>query len=224
MKRHAPAAARNQGPILEVLQRVLPPAGRALEVASGSGQHVVAFAAAMREWSFVPSDPDPAARASIDAWIAQSGCPNVAAAVDLDARRWPWPVTHADAIFAANMVHISPWEATVGLLVGAGRVLASGGRLVVYGPFVIDGATAPSNRAFDESLRARDPAWGVRDLEALQTVAAEAGLTLHEVVAMPANNHCVVWAAGPTATPPSGTLWAYRTTAAISRTTSRATN
>ena len=197
MQRHAPAAERNRGPILEVLQRVLPPRGRALELASGSGQHVVHFAQHLPGWHFTPSDPDPSARASIDAWVASAGVDNVDPARDIDARRQPWGVDALDAVLAINMVHIAPWEATVGLLQGAAKVLRPKGQLVLYGPYIIDGETAPSNRQFDASLRARDPSWGVRELSEIVALASEHGLALAHTVPMPANNHTVVFARSP---------------------------
>lgn len=193
MKRHAPAAQRNRGPILEVLRRVLPERGHALEVASGSGEHVVAFAEGLPGWRFSPSDLDPTARASVDAWVAELGLANVAPAVALDACHWPWPVTSADAVLCSNMIHISPWETTLGLLRGAGQVLPSGGTLVLYGPFYVDGQTAPSNVAFDDDLRGRDPSWGVRELGEIQTIARTHGLVHEQSVAMPANNLTVVF-------------------------------
>lgn len=193
MKRHAPAAQRNRGPILEVLRRVLPERGHALEVASGSGEHVVAFAQGLPGWRFSPSDLDPTARASVDAWVAELGLANVAPAVALDACGWPWPVTSADAVLCSNMIHISPWETTLGLLRGAGEVLRSGGTLVLYGPFYVDGQTAPSNVAFDDNLRGRDPSWGVRELTEIQTIARTHGLVHEQSVAMPANNLTVVF-------------------------------
>lgn len=195
--RHAPAAERNKAAITEVLRRVLPTSGTALEVASGSGQHVVAFAASLPRWSFVPSDPDSEARTSIDAWVEETGVGNVATAAALDTRSWPWPVTTAEAVIACNMIHISPWAATEGLLAGAGRLLSPGGVVVLYGPYVIDGVTAPSNLAFDQSLRARDSSWGVRELRDIEAVATAAGLMLQEVVPMPANNHCLVLTPSP---------------------------
>jgi len=193
MKRHAPAAERNRGPILEVLQRVLPEHGHALEVASGSGQHVVAFAAAMPQWTFSPSDLDPTARASVDAWVAELGLGNVRPAVTLDASAWPWPVTSVDAVLCSNMIHISPWDATLGLLRGAGEVLTPGGTLVLYGPFYVEGQSADSNVAFDRSLRSRDRSWGVRELEEIRSIASSHGLVHEQSVTMPANNLTVVF-------------------------------
>ena len=192
MKQHAPAAARNRDPILAVLRRVLParPGALVLEVASGTGQHAVHFAQALPHLHWQPTDLDPAALASIAAWVQEAGLSNLRAPQPLDVRG-AWPVDRADALFCANMVHISPWACTLGLLEGAARLLDVGAPLVLYGPYRRGGAhTAPSNAAFDESLRARDPAWGVRDLEAVVDHAR--GFALEEVVQMPANNLTVV--------------------------------
>jgi cyclopropane fatty-acyl-phospholipid synthase-like methyltransferase len=192
-RRHAPATARNRDAILAVLKRVLPAQGKVLEIASGTGEHVVHFAAALPGLTFQPSDLDEAALGSIAAWIAEAGLNNVQPPLRLDATQDAWPDT-VDAIFSANMIHIAPWEAALGLFRGAGRALRSGGVLVIYGPFRMGGAhTAPSNQAFDEELRARDPRWGVRDLEMLQAVAAEHGLALEERVPMPANNQTLIF-------------------------------
>lgn len=189
----SPAANRNRGPILAVLARVLPSEGTVLEIASGSGQHVVFFADALPALRFVPSDPDPSARDSIEAYRAEAGLANVEAALALDVRETPWPISTCDAVVAINMVHISPWEATLALLDGAAARLPAGGPLVLYGPYRVGGVhTAESNARFDEGLRARDPAWGVRDLEAVLAAAAERGLVESERVAMPANNLTVV--------------------------------
>jgi len=189
----SPAANRNRGPILAVLARVLPTEGTVLEIASGSGQHVVFFADALPALRFVPSDPDPSARDSIEAHRAEAGLANVEAALALDVRETPWPIATCDAVVAINMVHISPWEATLALLDGAAARLPAGGPLVLYGPYRVGGVhTAESNARFDEGLRARDPAWGVRDLEAVLAAAAERGLVESERVAMPANNLTVV--------------------------------
>jgi hypothetical protein len=196
-RRSSPAAVRNRGPILEVLSRVLPPTGVLLEVASGSGEHVVHFAAALPDWTFQPTDLDPSALASITAWIEETRVPNVRPPLRLDVTIEPWPVEPVQAIFSANLVHIAPPEAAQGLMAGAGRHLVAGGLLVVYGPFRIGGAhTAPSNAAFDADLQARDPRWGVRDLEWLQALAAARGLELEEQVAMPANNQTLIFRRG----------------------------
>lgn len=190
-RRHAPAAERNREPILGVLRRVLPRQGTVLEIASGTGQHVAHFAAALPGLVFQPSDRTDQDFASILAWCAHAGAANARAPIVLDVTSDPWPATvgTVDAIFSANMIHIAPWEACLGLLRGAGAHLAPGGVLVTYGPYRIGGAhTAPSNEAFDLDLRARDPRWGVRDLDDVARVAAQHGLVLEERVAMPANN------------------------------------
>jgi SAM-dependent methyltransferase len=189
----APAAARNKEPILAVLRRVLPETGLILEIASGTGEHVVHFAQALPKLTWQPSDPDPEMRASITAWIAETGLSNVRRALAVDVREEAWPVEHADAVLCINMVHISPWTATLGLMRGAGRLLGPGGLLVLYGPYKRLGRhTAPSNETFDAQLRASNRQWGVRDLEAVENAARVQGLWLEEVVAMPANNLTVV--------------------------------
>ncbi len=175
---------------------MLPKAGLLLEVASGTGEHVVHFAAALPEWTFQPSDLDPDALTSIAAWVHASELANVRMPLRLDVTSKTWPLAgeSVQAVFSANMVHIAPEEAARGLTAGAGRLLESGGVLVVYGPFRIAGVhTAPSNQAFDLDLRARDPRWGVRDVEWLQELAASNGLAFEERVAMPANNQIVVF-------------------------------
>jgi SAM-dependent methyltransferase len=192
MKQHAPAAERNAEPILAVLRRVLPPRGLVLEIASGTGQHAVHMARALPSLEWQPTDPDPRARASIAAWRDDAALPNLRAPLALDVTQ-PWPLDAADAIVCINMIHISPWEATLALFAGASRALPDGGVLVTYGPYVIDGETAPSNRDFDRSLRARDPSWGVRELRDLEKSASSQRLRLEEVVPMPANNHSLVW-------------------------------
>ncbi|WP_029010801.1 DUF938 domain-containing protein [Azospirillum halopraeferens] len=193
-RRHAPAAERNRDPILAILVRVLPPAGHVLEVAGGTGQHVVHFAAALPALIWQPSDPDEGARASIAARVADSGLANLRPPVALDATAAPWPVERADAVVCINMIHIAPWAATLGLMAGAARILPPGGPLVLYGPYARGGRhTAPSNAAFDADLRARNPAWGVRDLDDVTAAAAAAGLDPADVVEMPANNLTVVF-------------------------------
>jgi SAM-dependent methyltransferase len=196
----APAVARNREAILAVLRRVLPRAGTVLEVASGSGEHAVFFAAALPHLRWLPSDPSPAARRSVAAHASAHGLPNLLAPLDLDAASPTWPADAADAILCINMLHIAPWAATEGLMAGASRLLPAGGPLVLYGPYREGGRhTAPSNAAFDADLRARDPAWGVRDLEAVTREAAANGLHLDERVAMPANNLCLVYRRAPPA-------------------------
>ncbi|MBB5691456.1 DUF938 domain-containing protein [Roseomonas alkaliterrae] len=193
-RRFAPAAARNRGPILEALRGRLPASGLLLEVASGSGEHAVHLAAAFPALTIQPSDPDPDARASIAAWAAETGLPNIRPPLALDAAAAAWPVARADAVLCINMIHIAPWQACEGLVRGAARLLPPDGPLVLYGPFRRGGAhTAPSNAAFDDSLRAQDPRWGVRDLEAVAALAAAEGFAAPEVVPMPANNLIVVF-------------------------------
>ena len=182
-----------QGPILEVLQRVLPQAGVVVEIASGTGQHVAHFAAALPDLVWQPSDADLRVHESIRAWIETEELTNVRAPIALDVRQ-PWPLARADAVLCINMIHISPWEATLALIEGAGRVLPPGGVLFLYGPYRRFGRhTAASNAAFDASLRASDPEWGVRDLEAVEERAEAAGFRLKEIVEMPANNLSVVF-------------------------------
>jgi SAM-dependent methyltransferase len=188
------AAERNKEPILAVLRKVLPPSGRVLEIASGTGQHVVHFAAALPGLEWQPSDPDVALRESVRRRVDEARLSNVRAPIDLDVRRRPWPVAHADAVVCINMIHVAPWEATDALLAGAASVLGAGGALVLYGPYRrYGGHTALGNEAFDAQLRATDPAWGLRDMEAVVERAAAVGLDLAEVVDMPANNFSVVF-------------------------------
>jgi SAM-dependent methyltransferase len=191
---HAAATQRNREPILEVLRRVLPASGVVLEIASGTGQHVAYFAAALPALRWQPSDVTPAHLPSIAAWSAASGAGNIAPPVLLDVEREPWPVERADAILNINMVHIAPWSAAEALFRGAGRVLAAGGLLYMYGPFMRGGRhTAPSNQAFDERLRGEDARWGVRDVDELQRLATAAGFGAAEIVEMPANNLSLVF-------------------------------
>lgn len=191
---HAPATERNREPILAVLRRVLPPRGVVLEIASGTGQHAVFFAAALSAVRWQPSDPLPAHRHSVAAWAAAAGVSNVAPAVELDVERWPWPITEAGAIVCINMIHIAPWSAAQALFAGAARVLSPSGVLFLYGPFKRDGQhTAESNQRFDERLRAEDPRWGVRDLGDVTALARDAGFSEPEIVAMPANNLSLVF-------------------------------
>lgn len=188
-RRSAPAAARNLAPIIAVLEQWLPAHGTVLEVASGSGEHVVAFARHFPELEWQPSDANPEALRSIAAWRGAQPAGNLAAPVALDASDREWPVASADAIVSINMVHISPWSAALGLLDGAARLLGRGAPLVLYGPWIEAGvATAPSNLAFDADLRARDPEWGLRTVEDFAGAAEERGLALAERRAMPANN------------------------------------
>lgn len=193
-RRSAPHVARNAGPIAEVLAEILPAHGLVLELASGTGEHVLHFAQEFPRLLWQPSDPEPASLRSIEAWRGDSGLFNLLPAISLDARAAEWPVPEADAILCINMIHISPWSATVGLMRGAGRLLGEGAPLYLYGPYRQDGVeTAPSNEAFDESLRERDPEWGLRELEAVEEEAGKQGLRLDRVVEMPANNLSVIF-------------------------------
>jgi cyclopropane fatty-acyl-phospholipid synthase-like methyltransferase len=192
----AHAAERNKDAILAVLGRVLPAEGRILEIASGTGQHAVHFARSLCSLQWQPSDPDPAMIESIEARRVRSGLANIAAPLKLDVLDAEWPAGQADAIVCINMIHIAPWAATAALFSGAAALLGRGAPLVLYGPFRRDGQhTAVSNAAFDESLKARQSDWGVRDLEQEVVPAAErAGFVPVEVASMPANNCCVVFA------------------------------
>ncbi len=192
---HSPAAERNREPILQVLQRVLPGAGgTALEIAAGSGQHAAHFARALPNWQWLPSDGDARVLPSIAAWC--DGLSNVLPPlhVDVAAPQWDGVPPALDALYCANMVHISPWACCEGLMRGAARHLKAGAPLVLYGPFIQDSVpTAPSNLAFDADLRARDPAWGLRRLADVADLAREAGLRFQESVALPANNLLLVF-------------------------------
>jgi len=191
-RKHAPATARNREPIAEILQEELPVTGTVLEVASGSGEHCAFFAGLFPGHVWQPSDPDPGALASIASWCA--GLENVAQPIALDAAAAEWPVARADAVLCINMVHISPWEATLGLLAGAGRLLAKGAPLILYGPYRRAGVeTAPSNEAFDESLKARDPRWGLRWAEEVDAAAAPHSFRRTRLAEMPANNLMLVY-------------------------------
>ena len=193
-RQFAPATQRNREPILAVLREVLPAQGLVLEVASGSGEHAVHFAGAFPNLTFQPSDPDPAALASIDAWAAESALPNLRPAIRIDATAPRWPVTQADAILCINMVHISPWTATEGLIRQAAQLLPAGGVLYLYGPYrQSDVPLAASNAVFDDSLRRRNPKWGLRELDAVAELARAAGFGEPAVTAMPANNLSVVF-------------------------------
>ncbi len=193
-RQHAPATLRNREPILEVLRGILPDSGLVLEVASGTGEHAVWFAGELRTLDWQPSDPSPDARDSIVAWTAETGLTNLRAPLDVDASADAWPIDRADAVLCINMIHISPWAATEGLMRGAERILRAGAPLFLYGPFIRPGhALEPGNRAFDHDLRRRDPRWGLRDLAVVTALAASHGLALEKVVEMPANNLSVVF-------------------------------
>jgi SAM-dependent methyltransferase len=191
---YCPHVARNREPILAVLKRVLPRTGLVLEIASGSGEHAAFFASALPSLSWQPTEVDADALASIAAHRAAAAAPNLLAPLRLDTTMQPWPVARADAIVCNNMVHISPWAATEGLMRGARRLLPPGGVVYLYGPYRLDGRhTAPSNEAFDAWLRSQNPAWGVRDLGEVSELAGRCGLDLAETVPMPANNLSVIF-------------------------------
>ena len=193
--RSSPSTARNRGPILSVLKPRLPESGLVLELAAGAGEHAVYNAAALPYLEWLPTDPDPEALASIAAWRDHAALPNLLPPLRLDAADPEnWPVRRADAIVNINMIHISPWSATKGLMAGAGRLLPAGGPLILYGPYIErDVETAPSNLAFDQSLKARNPAWGIRHLDEVTALATQHGLEFAERIAMPANNLVLVF-------------------------------
>ncbi|MFN3436225.1 MAG: DUF938 domain-containing protein [Acidovorax sp.] len=197
---HSPAAERNQAPILAQLLALLAPAGAALEVASGTGQHAAHFAAALPGWTWQPTDQQATHFGSINGWATQAGARNVRPPLRLDVLQSPWPSEPPafgatfDLIYCANMLHIAPWACCTGLMQGAARHLAPCGHLVTYGPYLEDGVpTAPGNLSFDASLRAQDASWGIRRIEDVAAVAAEAGLQLAARHALPANNLLLVW-------------------------------
>ena len=188
------SADRNRVPILKVLERVLPKTGLVLEVASGTGQHVVHFAQALRGLSWQPTDMDAACRRSISAWLATAELANVRRPLDLDVRALPWRVPTLDAIVCLNLIHIAPWSVTPALFAGAGLALRETGLLYLYGPYSVQGRhTAPSNAAFDSALRAENPDWGLRDLKEVESLAKDQGFDLAETIEMPANNFSVLF-------------------------------
>ncbi len=194
MKQTWPAPERNKQPILEVLRPVLPAAGTLLEIASGSGQHAAFFAAELPALTWQPSDIDDDNLASIRAYVEESSLPNLRPPLRVDVRAADWGMGRIDALFCANMIHISPWSCCEGLIAGAARHLAPDGPFVLYGPFRLGAAhTAPSNEAFDARLREQNPSWGVRDAEAVIELAERSGLRFVERTAMPANNQTLLF-------------------------------
>ena len=197
-RRSAPAAQRNREPIREVLARVLPSTGTVLEIAAGTGEHAVAFAAALPGVTWQPTDPEPGMRASIAAHARAEGLTNVAEPLDLDVTGEAWPVERADAMVCINLLHIAPWAATQGLFAGAARLLPIGAPVVVYGPFKRDRAhTSESNANFDAQLREKNPAWGIRDIAEVEAEAGHHGIALDEIAEMPANNLTLVLRVAP---------------------------
>ena len=187
-KRTAPATERNRDAITHVLKGYLPAQGTVLEIASGTGEHIVHFAAQFPHLAWQPSDSDPLALASIAAWRAESGGDNLLAPVEVDAAA-DWQVQDISAILCINMVHISPWEATKGLMRNAGHLLPKGGVLYVYGPFRQQNRpTAPSNEEFDRNLKSRNSQWGLRLVEDVAQEASLHALHLDQIIEMPANN------------------------------------
>ncbi|MBX2812770.1 MAG: DUF938 domain-containing protein [Myxococcales bacterium] len=195
MKRHAPATERNQQPIAQALQSHLPAKGLLVEIASGTGQHTIYFARKWPDHTFQPTDIDSEAIASIEAWRMEAGLTNILPAQTLNAAEPDtWPDLCPDTIFCANMIHISPWKATEGLFAGAAQRLATGGKLVTYGPYLINGQpTTSSNASFDVSLSTRNPEWGLRDVADLDRLGQSLRLTRIEKLAMPANNFLLVY-------------------------------
>jgi len=195
-RRHAPAVQRNRGPILDVLRRHVPPDSVVMEVGSGTGEHVAFFAQELGSsiiWQ--PSDPDPEARKSIDAWVRHFGLANVRPALAHDAAARDWPMVRADIVLCINMIHIAPWAATIGLIEGSARILGPNGRLLLYGPFRQEGRhTSPGNEAFDRSLRQQDRDWGIRDCGEVTALAANANFGAPLIEQMPSNNLCLIFA------------------------------
>jgi hypothetical protein len=197
-RQHSPAAERNGPPILAQLQRLLPPQGLLLEIASGTGQHAACCSAGLPGWQWQPTDRDGSGFASITAWTAGQSRVRTPLTLDVLSATWPGVPAEIDAIFCANMIHIAPWACTPGLMQGAARHLAPHGLLITYGPYLEDGVpTSPGNAAFDADLQARNPAWGLRRLADVALQAHAAGLALRERVAMPANNLLLVWGRAP---------------------------
>mmetsp|Transcript_125375 Transcript_125375/g.244156 ORF Transcript_125375/g.244156 Transcript_125375/m.244156 type:complete len:216 (+) Transcript_125375:46-693(+) len=194
----APAADRNKQPILEALQKLIPKSARVLEIGAGTGQHAAHFAQAEPSWTWIPSEPDPQSLESIEAYT--SGLNNVLQPVDIDVAAADWPGTAAacaggeqvDVIYSANVVHIAPWEVCQGLIRGAGELVKPGGCVIFYGPFYISGQSFGNTAEFDQTLRSRNPTWGIRDVDDMVNFAKPFGFTLEECVNMPKDNFCVV--------------------------------
>ena len=197
MKRHAPHVKRNRDPILEQLRRLLRPRSKVLEIASGTGEHCIHFAEGLKEVEWQPSDVDPVSLESIAAHVADSQLSNLSPPLRLDVHDLNWPVGPVDVVLCMNMIHIAPWSCTLALMAGAARVLSRGGALILYGPFFFqDRPEVESNVRFDAALRERDPTWGVRDIVDVQKAAGEHGFRQEALIAMPANNHLVLFRRG----------------------------
>ena len=197
-KRYSPACERNKDVILDVLRDIMPSTGKILEIACGPGQHSVHFAAGLPGVEWQPSDIDPTSITSTLAWRAEADVPNLLDPIILDATEPEWPLTQADGIICCNMIHISPWTVTLGLLDGAARILPNDGILYTYGPYKVGGKhTAPSNEAFDQSLRSQNSEWGVRNLDDVALEARRRGLHLVKTIKMPANNFSVIYKKTP---------------------------
>jgi hypothetical protein len=193
-KRFAPATLRNRDAIAQVLGEILPSSGQILEIASGTGEHIVHFASHFPAIIWQPSDPDPTGILSIAAWAEESRLPNIHPAIHLDARSDEWGLDSVEAILCINMIHIAPWEAAIGLMAGAGRILTDSGFLYLYGPFREDDVNlAESNAAFDVSLKSRNPDWGLRHLSDVEVLAKEHGLVLEKRIEMPSNNLSLIF-------------------------------
>jgi SAM-dependent methyltransferase len=193
-KRFAPATERNRDAIVSVLRDMVPQCGTVLEIASGTGEHIVHFAAAFPHLDWQPSDYDDAGLASIAAWRAESALANIRVPIRIDTMAQDWPISRADAMLCINMIHIAPWDAAKGLFAGAARILSAGGPLFLYGPYrETNIQTAESNEAFDTSLKSRNPAWGLRHLNDVIALANQTGFTLDRRVDMPANNLSLVF-------------------------------
>ena len=190
----SPAAERNQQPILDVLRPLCPKKGIVLEIASGTGQHASYFARQLPELTFLPTEVSPARLDTLNLRLVAEGSPNLLSPQILDVTQADWPLAQADIIVCVNMVHISPWAATLGLFAGAAKILAPEGFLLTYGPYRFSGVPlAPSNEAFDVGLRAQNPEWGIRSIVDLEAAAAAHNLVLAEVYPMPANNHTLIF-------------------------------
>ncbi len=188
------APERNKAPILEVLKEILPKSGRVVEIGAGSGQHTAFFGAHFSGLEWQATEPDETNRRSIRAWIGHAGIDNAPPPLDLDTRQSDWPIDHADAVISSNVIHIAPWDACVGLVAGAGRIVGAGGVLIFYGPFSEGGVhTSPGNADFDGTLKASNREFGIRDVDDVTVLAREHGFALERAVRMPSNNLSLIY-------------------------------